>query len=186
MIGTEATRAIMMEKIKNIGYVKEEKNKLVITDYGIKFIEALELLNENLWKEKTAEMNKNLKRIYKGELTSEEVINIAKQELMDIISQDVVIERINNSMEKEILGKCPKCNNGDIIENSKGYGCSRWKEGCGFIIWKTIAGKNITKANIKDLLSKGETQEIKGFKSKSGKTFNSKLVLNENQVNFKF
>lgn len=53
MIGTEATRAIMIEKIKSVGYVKVEKNRLLITDYGIKFINTLEALNENLWKEVT-------------------------------------------------------------------------------------------------------------------------------------
>ena len=186
MIGTEATRAIMMEKIKNVGYVKVEKNKLIITEYGIKFIQTLEALNENLWKEKTAEMNKNLKRIYRGELTSEEVINIAKQELSDIMSKNITIEKFDNNMSKEILGKCPKCNNGNIVENKKGYGCDRWKEGCNFIIWKTIANKNITKQNIKDLLNKGETSEIKDFKSKSGKTFSSKLILNDGKIEFKF
>lgn len=186
MIGTEATRAIMMEKIKNVGYVKVEKNKLIITEYGIKFIQTLEALNENLWKEKTAEMNKNLKRIYRGERTSEEVINIAKQELTDIMSKNITIEKFDNNMSKEILGKCPKCNNGNIVENKKGYGCDRWKEGCNFIIWKTIVNKNITKTNVKDLLNKGETSEIKDFKSKSGKTFSSKLTLNDGKIEFKF
>lgn len=186
MIGTEATRAIMMEKIKNVGYVKEQKNKLVITNYGIKFIETLEALNENLWKEKTAELNKNLKRIYKGEITSEEVINIAKQELKDIMSQNITITKVDNNINKDIIGKCLKCGNGDIIENSKGYGCSNWKNGCDFFIWKTIANKNINKANIKELLLKGETSEIKGFKSKTGKMFNSKLIFNNGKIEFKF
>ncbi|MBQ3409584.1 MAG: topoisomerase C-terminal repeat-containing protein [Clostridia bacterium] len=186
MIGTEATRAIMMEKIKNVGYVKVEKNKLIITEYGIKFIQTLEALNENLWKEKTAELNKNLKRIYRGELTSEEVINIAKQELSDIMSKNITIEKFDNNMSKEILGKCPKCNNGNIVENKKGYGCDRWKEGCNFIIWKTIANKNITKQNVKDLLTKSETKELDGFRSKSGKTFSSKLILNDGKIEFKF
>lgn len=186
MIGTEATRAIMIEKIKKVGYVKLEKNKLVITDYGIKFIETLEALKENLWKEKTAKMNKNLKRIYKGELSSDEVINIAMQELKDIMSQNITITKVDNNINKEILGKCPKCSNGDIIENNKGYGCSNWKNGCNFFIWKTIASKNITKSNVRDLLLKGETAEIKGFKSKSGKIFNSKLIFNNGKVEFKF
>ncbi|MBO5004146.1 MAG: topoisomerase C-terminal repeat-containing protein [Clostridia bacterium] len=186
MIGTEATRAIMMEKIKNVGYVKSEKNKLMITDYGIKFIETLEALNENLWKEKTAELNKNLKKIYRGELNAEEIINIAKQELIDIMSKNIIITKVDNNINKEIIGKCPKCSGGNIVENSKGYGCSNWKNGCDFFVWKTIASKNITKSNIKDILLKGETSEIKGFKSKSGKTFNSKLVLNNNKIEFKF
>lgn len=186
-IGTEATRAIMIEKIKKVGYVDTEKNKLIITEYGIKFIETLQLLNENLWKEKTAEMNKNLKKVYRGELTSFEVIENSKKELKEIFNQNIQIDKISNDINKESLGKCPLCG-GEIYENAKAYGCSNWKEkNCKFVIWKTLASKKLTKANIKALLKSGETSEIKGFKSKLGKNFNAKLLLtNEGKIEFKF
>ena len=184
-IGTEATRAIMIEKIKSVGYVKDEKNKLIITKYGEKFIETLEELNENLWKEKTAEMNKNLKKISKGELEPKEAIQRAEQEIREIFNQNIEIKKVSNGIAKEGIGKCPVCGN-DIIENSYYFGCSGYKDGCNFSIKKKIAGKIITKANAKQLLKNGETSIIEGFKSKKGRDFKAKLILNNDKIEFKF
>lgn len=62
-----------------------------------------------------------------------------------------------------------------------------YKEGCKFVIWKKIAGKTITKQNAIDLLTKGQTKKITGFKSKQGKTFSAKLILdNEGLIKFEF
>lgn len=187
MIGTEATRTIMIEKIKNVGYVEVIKNKLLITEYGKKFIETLISLNENLWKEKTAEMNINLKKISKGQISSEEIIKNAQTELFNIFNQKIEIQKVPTTINKKILGKCPLCN-GDIIENSKAYNCSNWKEkNCQFTIWKTISEKKLTESNVKELLAKGITKEINGFKSKQGKIFSAKLKLNEhNKIEFIF
>lgn len=184
-IGTEATRALMIEKIKNVGYVKVEKNKLFITEYGIKFIETLEKLNENLWKEKTAEMNKNLKKISRGELEPKEVINEAQKEIKEIFEQNIEIEKVVSNIGREVIGKCPICGK-DIIENSYYFSCSGYKEGCKFGISKKIAGKTISKANAKQLLKNGETNMISGFKSKKGRVFQAKLILNDNKVEFEF
>lgn len=184
-IGTEATRALMIEKIKNVGYVRVEKNKLFITEYGIKFIETLEKLNENLWKEKTAEMNKNLKKISRGELEPKEVINEAQKEIKEIFEQNIEIEKVASNIGREVIGKCPICGK-DIIENSYYFSCSGYKEGCKFGISKKIAGKTISKANAKLLLKNRETNIINGFKSKNGRIFQAKLILKDNKVEFKF
>lgn len=187
MIGTEATRAIMIEKIKKVGYVETIKNKLLITEYGKKFIETLYALNENLWKEKTAEMNINLKKISKGQIESVEVIRTAENEIKQIFNQNIEIEKVNTNINKKVLGKCPLCG-GNIVENIKVFGCSNWKEKqCEFRILKIISGKKITETNIKELLEKRITKEINGFKSKTGKTFSARLKLNElNKVEFDF
>lgn len=76
----------------------------------------------------------------------------------------------------EGLGVCPRCG-GMIIEGQKGYGCSNWREGCKFVVWKTpICGKVLTPSQMKSLLKKGKTPLIKGFKSKSGKVFQAYLI----------
>ncbi|GHT16372.1 hypothetical protein AGMMS4956_18670 [Bacteroidia bacterium] len=48
---------------------------------------------------------------------------------------------------------------------------------CGFVIWRTIAGKKLTDAQLITLATKGITSEIKGFTSKAGKEFSAKLKL---------
>ena len=83
----------------------------------------------------------------------------------------------------ETFGKCPRCG-GDIIEGERGFGCSNWRKkdgACRFVIWKTIAGKKIPKTAVRKILAKGVSDTIKGFKSKSGKTFSARLKLNDDQ-----
>ncbi|MFV8314791.1 topoisomerase C-terminal repeat-containing protein [Aerococcus viridans] len=46
--------------------------------------------------------------------------------------------------------------------------------------------KTIPKKNIQELLDRGITSEIKGFKSKKGKPFNAKLKIVENKITFDF
>jgi len=79
----------------------------------------------------------------------------------------------------EALGACPKCG-GAVIEGQKGFGCASWRDGCHFVLWKTpICGKVLTPNQIKSLLKKGKTPLIKGFKSKSGKSFAAYLIWEE-------
>lgn len=186
-IGTSATRADTLEKIKKIGYIQVQKNSLVITEKGIAFINILKKLNINLWAERTAMMSQDLKKVYKNELTVNDIILAAEQEIKKIVSQNINISNeITNA--RQAIGECPLCHK-PIYENKKGYGCSGFKDGCHFFISKQIAGKNITVNDAKDLLnpSKYCTKKKKGFKSKSGKTFDAKLYLAEDcSIKFDF
>ncbi len=83
----------------------------------------------------------------------------------------------------EVIGKCPVCG-ADIVEAEKGYHCHG--EGCDFVIWKTVAGKKISSSVAKELLSKGVTGVVKGFKSKEGKNFDASLRLQDGRVVFDF
>ena len=73
---------------------------------------------------------------------------------------------------------------GDVIEGRKGYGCSRWREGCKFVIWKEICGKKISPATARTLLMGKTTRELKGFKSRKGKTFSVRLKLEDGKIVF--
>ncbi len=78
------------------------------------------------------------------------------------------------------LGPCPQCKEGTVRLNQKAAGCSRWREGCKFTIWKEAFGKELSEDEIKSILKKGTTDLIQGFKKKSGNgTYNARLVLNE-------
>ncbi len=87
---------------------------------------------------------------------------------------------------RQSLGKCPLCN-AEIYETAKAFSCSKWKStGCKFAIWKIIAGKQITESIAKKLLKQGETQLLKGFKNRSGASFETRLVLKNGRVEFVF
>ncbi|MEO8497005.1 MAG: DNA topoisomerase, partial [Planctomycetota bacterium] len=83
------------------------------------------------------------------------------------------------------LGPCPLCG-APVIEQKKSFSCSRWREGCGLTIWKTMSGKRITSSMAKTLLRDGKTSVLKGFKSKSGQPFSARLKLHEGKVSFEF
>jgi DNA topoisomerase-3 len=83
------------------------------------------------------------------------------------------------------LGPCPLCGS-DVIEQEKSYGCSGWRSGCKFAIWRTIAGKRISARTAQALLRRGRSQVLKGFKSKSGRAFDARLKLDQGEVRFDF
>ena len=81
--------------------------------------------------------------------------------------------------EPEVFGKCPVCR-GNVKEWEKGYGCANWREhdgGYKFVIWKTNAGKQVSKKAASELLEKGITNIIRGFKSEKGNEFSARLKI---------
>lgn len=95
-------------------------------------------------------------------------------------------EESEEKQKAAVLGRCPKCG-GEVIEGKKGFGCSRWREGCRFVLWKTpICGKVLTPHQVKSLLKKGKTPLIKGFKGKSGRKFSAYLVWENQTSELKF
>lgn len=81
---------------------------------------------------------------------------------------------------------CPVCGN-SLNHFGWGYGCSGYKDGCRFSISSKIAGREITEAEIKELLKNGKTKKLSGFTGKSGKPFEASLILDEfNKISFSF
>jgi DNA topoisomerase III len=83
------------------------------------------------------------------------------------------------------LGPCPVCG-AAVVEQDRSYGCSGWRDGCKFVIWKTIAGKRVSARTVQTLLRKGRSARLKGFKSKAGKLFAARLKLENGAVGFDF
>lgn len=83
------------------------------------------------------------------------------------------------------LGPCPVCG-GDVVVGKKAYGCSNWRNGCRFVVWKTIAQKEMTPDIVQQLLQTQVTGVISGFTSKAGKPFDAKLKVIDGKVKFDF
>ena len=60
-------------------------------------------------------------------------------------------------MREELV--CPRCSRGRLITGGRGWGCSRWSEGCGFVIWFETAGRRLTATQLRDLVTKGKTRK---------------------------
>ncbi|MNH44127.1 hypothetical protein D3C79_1061980 [compost metagenome] len=63
-----------------------------------------------------------------------------------------------------------------IFMGRKGYGCSHYKEGCKFVIWKETYGRTLTDAQVKALIEKGKTGKLK-LTAEDGSPLEGKLVL---------
>lgn len=93
-------------------------------------------------------------------------------------------ENVNFSKQSKVA-VCPNCGK-DILDTPKAYSCNGGRDGCGFIVWKTISGRKIDLSTVKELLNKGITQP-KEFISKAGKNYSAKLKLDEdNKVVFEY
>jgi len=76
---------------------------------------------------------------------------------------------------------CPFCGKGEVRENAKAFGCTNWKEGCKFTVWKEMNGKKMTLSIVKELIEKKKTKKISGFKKANGEEYDAHLVLNMEQ-----
>jgi DNA topoisomerase-3 len=175
-IGTPATRAAIIERLIQVGYVERDGRALVVTEKGLNVIKLLgeHALTSPLM---TGEWEHRLARIETGEDSREafmgDIVKFTEETVgeLDTKLKDVRIPRAN-------LGPCPICGH-DIVENRKGYSCwSRDDPGCGFVIWKSKAGKQLPVGVARELIRSGRTEKpVSGFKGRSGKGFRARLAL---------
>lgn len=88
--------------------------------------------------------------------------------------------------ETKVLGLCPECGE-QVTESEKAYGCSDWKNGCKFAIWKddrflSSMQKEMTEEIAEGLLREGRVL-VTGLTSKKGNVFDAFLSLEKNQEN---
>jgi DNA topoisomerase-3 len=179
-IGTPATRAAIIERLIDVGYVERDGRALVPTEKGMNVIRLLgdhPLTSPGLtgdWERRLAEIERGdqPRKTFMADIAKFAGSTVGE---LDTKLKDVRIPRAN-------LGPCPVCGN-DIIENRKGYSCwSREDPGCGFVIWKSKAGKNMPPAIAKELIAHGKTAKpVTGFKGRSGRSFRARLALMQNE-----
>lgn len=188
-IGTPATRAETMKKLKDIGYIKAKGKSLVCTDLGKTIVEIFPV-QELLDLEYTGRLESTLSDIEKGKFKKSDFMKLIidfTKEAVDKIKKDTgALSKFKVEISKEVenLGPCPTCGN-PVIEGEKGFGCSNWKNGCKFTIWKddkyiTSFGKQISKEMVQLLLKNGKAG-FRNLKSKKGNTFSAyfKYIKNE-------
>ncbi|MBV6734536.1 type IA DNA topoisomerase [Priestia megaterium] len=190
-IGTPATRAETIKKLKDVGYITTQNKNLLCTELGRKLIETFPIKDLfNL--EFTGRLEKSLNDIEKRNFTKDEFLQL----IFDFTTK--AVETIKNEKEvtinevasqrkpNEIMGKCPVCGHA-VIEGQKGFGCSNWKNGCKFVIWKNdkflaTMKKKPTKTMVKTLLKNG-IAPVKGLTSRKGSKFDANLRYEKNADN---
>ena len=185
-LGTPATRAQILEKLIHVKYIVREKQKLVPTDKGEYLIDCI-LDDALLSPELTGLWEKQLNDMAESKVARESFMDEIKSFTHDMVGKVADSQTVVLRSDQEILGPCPLCEPGKIIEGKKGFGCTHWKDlGCKFVIWKEIAKKAISVKMAKSLLKDGKTAVLKGFKNKAGNPFDAALTLKEGSVVFDF
>jgi DNA topoisomerase-3 len=177
-IGTPATRAAIIERLIQVGYVERDGRSLIVTDKGLNVIKLLgehALTSPGLtgeWEHRLAniEAGADSRKAFMGDIVkfTEDTVNE-----LDTRLKGVRIPRAQ-------LGPCPVCGR-EIVENRKGYSCwSRDDPGCGFVIWKSKAGKSLPVSVARELIKTGRTEKpVSGFKGRSGRSFRARLALQQ-------
>ncbi|MBP1995289.1 DNA topoisomerase 3 [Paenibacillus eucommiae] len=236
-LGTPATRAATIERLKNVGYVDMQGKKIQITQKGRTVIElirgaGIELLTSP---EMTGQWERRLNEISRGTASDSQFMENVKKFATLIVGKVRVQARAaktsfegdtktvaaaakgkktapkarssqtrsskassiagtassraaspgtasqandgNSTSTPVVLAGCPRpgCG-GSIFMGRKGYGCSHYKEGCKFVIWKESYGRMLTDAQVKALIEKGKTGKLK-LKLEDESVMDGRLIL---------
>ncbi len=183
-LGTPATRAGIIEKLVRMQYIQRDGKKLIPTEKGINLIKTVP--DEVKSPKMTADWETILQGIEKGTESSNDFMGSIEGFTRQLVkTYSAAAPHSDLSFSRPSIGVCPKCGR-RVFAYPKSYSCESGKDGCGFVIWKTIAGKEITPTQAEKLLTKGKTDIIKGFTSKAGKPFDARLKLNKSTFAIKF
>lgn len=121
-IGRPSTRAAIIEKLFQRKYIIRDKKNIKATEVGINLIS---LIISPLLKsaELTGLWEKKLREIERGSFTAQQFLDELKQMTSEVVLQ---VKSDKSGM------RCPVCGKGSIIRGRTRYGCSRWREGCGY------------------------------------------------------
>jgi DNA topoisomerase-3 len=179
-LGTPATRAAIIETLLKRGYARREQKLIVPTATGMRLIEVLPV-QTLASPELTGAWEARLARIARGEDTRPAFMrDIAGyvRETVDAIRgaqrvtaappkiaappKKIAPPKIAAPPKKAAAGigelGCPRCKQGTLIAGKRGWGCTRWREGCRFVVWFETAGRTLSEAQLRDLIRRGKTR----------------------------
>lgn len=170
-IGTPATRASIIETLFKREYMVRQKKSLVPTEKGLALysvVKAMRIADVAM----TGEWELALSNIESGEMRAETFRSGIEVYASQITSELLSCDKIFAHKQSNVI--CPKCKTGAMQFYSKVVKCSN--PDCGLPIFRQKAGKTLADLDILDLLTRGETGIIKGFKSKQGKAFSAAVA----------
>lgn len=180
-IGTPATRAETIRKLKDVGYIQPKGKSLICTDLGKMMVETFPV-KELFDLDYTGRLEKTLSDIEKNKFKKEdflEMIKVFTKESVEAVKTDrMFASRVKLPEDTKSVGICPECGN-PVIETEKAFGCSNWKNGCKFTIWKNdkfieSMGKRVSPEMVELLLKNGKVG-FRGLVSRKGNKFSAYL-----------
>lgn len=192
-LGTEATRASIIENLISSEYLSVESGKLVPTIKGFTLINELLPKNTGLMKlESTINMERKLDEIEEGKYSYIDYINEIENELDKFIedikksslNKDDIQNNITNTEIKETKILCPNCGKVHLTMDKYKVFC----EECNYKLNVVVAKKKLDEKSIKSLIETGICDTISGFTKSDKSKFNAPLKLDttENKIVFDF
>ena len=173
-IGTPATRANIIETLINREYMIRLNKQLIPTEKGL-FIYDLLKDKQIADVAMTGQWEHSLARIERGEYNAHDFRKGIEDYTGSIVQELLSLE---DKFEHSGIGiPCPKCGKGTMQFYKKVVKCDN--PACDCHLFREKAGKVLTDAQLKDLLTEGRTGLIKGFKSKQGNSFDAVVRLND-------
>lgn len=175
-LGTPATRAAIIERLIAVGYARRKGRQIMATEKGVKLISAVP--PEIASPETTGRWEQALEEIARGGGDGERFMEGIRRLTTFITSYaatsapEVAFEKEErrgkgkrSNVPKTLKIPCPVCQKGEVTENDKAFGCSRWREGCKFSLWKDavsrVGGPALNEKVVRALLSAPEG-ELRG------------------------
>ena len=182
-LGTPATRAGIIEKLVRIGFIERKGDKktkyLVPTHKGEMLITVIPEAIQSA--SMTAEWEQKLLEVERESYSSEQFMGEIEDMVRDLVDTYEIVPDAEVLMKPVYapLGKCPHCG-ADVIEKSKGFFCAN--KDCKFALWKDnrffdSLSKKLTKQVAEQLLSRGRAKLKKCRSVKTGKTYDTTVVL---------
>jgi DNA topoisomerase-3 len=171
-IGTPATRASIIETLFSREYIQREKKSLVPTNKGL--VVFLAVHNKKIADvSMTGEWESALNKIAAGGMDAD-TFHRGIEVYAAQITAELLESKIEGGGNKRESCPCPKCKSGQVTIFQKVAKCNN--ESCGLTVFRNKSGKDLTDGQLKDLLVKGKTGVIKGFKSKENKPFDAAVA----------
>ena len=179
-LGTPATRAAVIEKLVNSGFVERKGKQLFPTKNGINLVCVLP---DNLTSSKlTAEWENTLTLIAKGNANPEDFMQGIEAMAQELVKSYPILsdgDRERFKEEKPVIGNCPRCGS-SVYEGRKNYYCEN--RDCTFAMWKNdrFFEKRKTAFTPKlaaALLKSGKANIKRLYSPKTGKTYDGTVVL---------
>ncbi|MDF2680007.1 MAG: topoisomerase [Brevibacillus sp.] len=193
-LGTEATRAGIINMLKERKYIEVRKNQVFATQKGTLLIDVIgdKILASP---EMTARWEQRLGQIGQGEASAqtfmEQVRKLSHKIVEDAVEQSrewklesYDVPSLPKQASKFSLGSkvatCKACG-GDLVDKGDFFGCANYKKSqCSVTVSKTIMGKKISAAMVKKVMETGKSNLIKGFQ-KGKEKFDAFLIWDDQE-----
>jgi DNA topoisomerase-3 len=179
-LGTPATRASILETLVRRQFVVREERALRATERGVAVIEAL-AVPELKSAELTGRWEARLHDVADGRLSRvafmADIRGYTREVVGRIAGGAAPPQRAVAAPEEAPIGVCPRC--GAPVRAKRSVFVCDGGTTCGLVIFRVVAGRPVSDRMVKELLTKGHTKPVKGFKSKAGKPFEAALTIRD-------